>query len=198
VVCLLAGACAMLAWSSGRLPAPPATVVATVDLERVLNGMNEKTTKEAELKDKIGELNLKIEDLKKQVDAEKAKFDALPEGADKKAKAETLRRLLYQLEFERQFGLRVLGELEGDLIRELYAKITAAVHDLAQRNGYTIVLANDEQVEVPQGNAENVQRTISLKRMLYVNTAHDITDELILMMNAQHGAGAGARGAANK
>jgi Skp family chaperone for outer membrane proteins len=168
--------------AASRPAAPPAAVIAVVDLERALKGLDEKAAKEAEFTARKTELERRVGDLEKRIKEKDSALKLLPVGERKPAMDE-LQRLAFEWKFENEYSRRVLDELEGDMIRELYQRLDAAAEALARRNGYTIVLASDEKVEVRPGRSDDVQRTISLKRMLYVAPQHDITDELITVMN---------------
>jgi len=52
-------------------------------------------------------------------------------------------------------------------------------------------MTSDEAAEIPHGGRGDVNRAIGLKRMLYVEDAHDITQDVITMMNNQFAAGGG-------
>ncbi|MBC7834143.1 MAG: OmpH family outer membrane protein [Phycisphaerales bacterium] len=190
-VCLvLCSACALSAvLAMGRTKTPPAPVIAIVDLEKVLNALEEKGAKQKQLDARGEELKKKLTDQRKAADDQLKSFEVLPEGPERTLKQEQLARLAFQLEFEVQFGEKQLEKISTDLLKDLYFKIDAASATLAAQNGYTLVLASDEGVEIPKGaDFREVQRTIALKRMLHVAPGHDITDELITLMNNEFNA----------
>lgn len=198
VVCV-AGA---LAWtgsssSAQRSAGPPAAVVAVIDLEKALNGLEERVALEADFNTEVGKLQKKIDDLEKKIKDKDSNVNILPVGPERKAATEDLRRLVYEYEFEKNYSMRVLDERKGDLIRDIYQKIDQAAETLAKKNGYTMVLASDEKAEVKSGRYDDVRRMISLKRMLYVDPRHDITDEMVTLMNNEYAtkrnAGGGAK-----
>lgn len=184
---------AVLAAFTSRRPAPPTAVIAVVNLENALKGLNERTTKEAELRTRLDEMQKKITDMETNIKEENENMKLMPEGPDRRAALERLRRLAYSYEFEKGFSQRALTELEGEMLRELYLKIDETAERLAKRNGYTMVLASDESVTVPAGNPQDIMRTVSLKRMLFVDPAHDVTAELITMMNNEYAARPGGK-----
>lgn len=190
---------AALAWTrpTDHSAGPPVAVIAVIDLEKALAGLEERVALEADFNAERGKLQKKIEDLEKKIKDKDGNVNILPVGPEKKAATEELRRLVYEYEFEKNYSVRVLDERKGDLIREIYQKIDVAAETLAKKNGYTMVLASDEKAEVQGGRYDDVRRMISLKRMLYVDPRHDITDEIVTLMNnefaTKRNAGGGAK-----
>ena len=79
--------------------------------------------------------------------------------------------------------------MQAEMLRELYLKINAAVQFLAKRDGYQLVLTSDEKVPVNAGDPDSVLRAISLKRMLYVDPAMDITPDVVSYLNLGYATG---------
>lgn len=172
------------------LKAPPAApIIAIVDLEDVVKGLNERTDKEAALTSQKASLEAKIKQIKDEADADKTRMDQEPAGAGQLALAKGVREKLFRAEFERQYAQRLLDETQTDMLRDLYTKIAAAAQEMAKQNGYSMVLASDERVNIPRGDPEAVTRAITLKRMLYVDKSMDITADLVQLMNNQYAAG---------
>jgi len=192
VVLLVAATSASLAWTAGRA-APPQPVIATVDVSRVFQSLNERNARIAELEARGNELRKGITELENRLKSEKAAYDVLPDGAEKQAKRQELQRLVWQLEIESKLAQKTIDDLEAQMMRNLYLKIDEAAARVAKANGYTIVIASDENSEIPEQNVGEIMRVIALKRMLYVDPRHDISDELILFMNNEFGPGPAAK-----
>lgn len=190
------GAAALTGARAGlTMNAPPTSpVIATVDLEVVVAGLHERTDKEASLKASLAEAKSKLEKMVDEVKAEESKLSVLPKGPVLQAAAKSLREKMIRVEFEKQYTEKLLVEMQGEMLRDLYIKITEAVQRLAQKSGYTLVLASDERVQAPNGDMQTLTRAISLKRILYADDAMDITQELVTLMNNEYSAG-GAAGA---
>lgn len=175
--------------------APPQAVIVTIDIEKVFDGIDERTSKQDELKIYGDGLKAEIDKLTKQMKDEDDKRGVLPEGPEKRA---ATARIL-----EMQINARVKGELynamidqqRAEMFRYLYGKITEATKRLATMNNYTLVIASDEKVPLPTGGqSADVQRVISLKRVLYSAPGHDATAELITLMNNEFKASGGKPG----
>lgn len=171
-------------------PAPPAApIIATLDLEAVVTGLNERTDKEASLKSELANYQSKVDKLAEEVKAMQKSLENEPDGVGKMKMAKDFRDKAVRLEFEKQYAQRLLGELQGEMLRELYLKMVKAAQAQAKKNGYALVLASDERVQVPSGDPTDVTRAIAMKRMLHVDTSLDITQEIITLMNNEYAAG---------
>lgn len=172
-------------------PVPP--VIAVVDLQAIVAGLDERTVKDNEFQNKGKELQAALDAKKKAFDDTKSQIEA---ATDKQQRLALQKRAYLQeqeLKFETEFSQQQLDILYGDLLRDLYAKITVAAAKISQQNGYTMVLASDEGAVIPPGGRADVTRAISTKRMLYVDDAHDITKEVITLMNNEFIAQGGKR-----
>ncbi|HVU64363.1 MAG TPA: OmpH family outer membrane protein [Phycisphaerales bacterium] len=174
-------------------PVPPAApVVATVDLEEVIKGLKEREDKEKALKGTQDDYQKRVNDLADEAKNAKSKLENMPDGPDKIAMAKTVREKLIRAEFEKQYAERVLAEMKGEMLRELYNKINDAVQKVAKQNGYQLVLTSDAKVQVNPGDPDSILRAIALKRILYVDPSMDITNDIIQYLNNQYAAGPAA------
>jgi Skp family chaperone for outer membrane proteins len=170
-------------------PNPP--IIATVNLEVVYNGLEERKTKETEFEAKQLEFKTKLDALQASITEDRKKYDTMPAGPQKKALGQTLIRNALQLKFDGEYAEQFLDQMYGEMLREMYDKISAACRELSVKNGYTMVLTDDSSMQIRGSGRAEVNRMISLKRMLYVDPAHDVTKELVDMMNNQFNAGGG-------
>lgn len=186
-----AGALAYVSAKAGAASAykgpPAAPVIAVVDLEGVLGGLNERKDKESALKTSLEDMQKRVTALGDEAKGEQSKVEQAT-GAQKIALAKAMREKIIRAEFEKQYSEKVLGEMQGEMLRELYLKIDEAAGRLAKQNGYQLVLASDEKVNIPQGAPGEVLRAIALKRMLYVDQSLDITQEIVALMNNEYAA----------
>jgi Skp family chaperone for outer membrane proteins len=76
---------------------------------------------------------------------------------------------------------------QSESFRQLFAKISAGGRKIAETRGLNLVIATDENVSVPVGaSSTDVQRVISLKRIVYASPTLDITDALIQLLNSEY------------
>jgi len=181
VTALGVGARAVSSSSMFKPPVPP--VIAVVDLQAIVKAIDERTVKDADFQNKGKELQANLQKMNDELEQLNGTLEGTPDGAPRANLAKRIFRQANQLKFERQLAEKELDELYGDMLRDLYAKITTACDKLAKQNGYTMVLASDEGIDIPRGGKDDVSRAISMRRMLFVDDAHDITADVVLMMN---------------
>lgn len=182
---------ASVAYSAAHRAAPPAAVIATFDLERVFGALEERTSKLGELDAMKKQLQGELDALANQIKDEKSKADNLAEGPGKTAAAAKVFEMQLNAEAKKKVSENLL-ELRGtQLLVELYRKIDAAASTLAKQNNYTMVISTDEKLTVPpNAPAQDVQRIMSLRRLYYVAPGHDITEDLVTLLNNEFKAGA--------
>jgi Skp family chaperone for outer membrane proteins len=171
--------------------APPSTpVIATIDLEEALKQLKEKTDKEATLKANLEDAQGRLNRLTQELKDEEEKVKTLSSGADRDKALKNFREKAIRAEFERQYQQRLLSELQAEMLRDLYNKISDASTRLARQNGYSLVLASDEKIQIPaSSDPADVSRAISLRRMIYADGALDVTKDLVTLMNNEYAAG---------
>jgi len=192
-VALVSVGTAAVTASMAFLGAPPkGATVAVVDLEKLINGLDEKKAKGEEYKRVYEIKQAELDALKKQIEERGTAVQAMPVGSQRSKAAEEVREMIFRAEGEARISSRRLDGQHADLFRDLYLKVDAAVEQLAKQNGYHMVLVSDEGVEIPENaGSENVLRAIQMKRMLFVGTELDITDEVIKFMNNSFAAAGG-------
>ena len=168
------------------LPLLSPSVVATVDLERTFNGLEEWSKAQAS----EGTLSERIqEDLdtrQGEIEMLEADLEDYPEGSSKYDDAmKKLRMAALEYQGYIQFQKLKQERRNQDTIFDLYEKIKASAASLADEQGYDIILVNDSVVEIPE-QTENVIQEISSRRVLFARVQMDITDQLIEAMNAEH------------
>lgn len=178
--------------ATNYLVAPPkGATIAVVDLEKLINGLNEKAAKADEFQKAFEAKKAELEVLKKRIDEKQVALNNMPAGAARSKAAEELRDMVIRGEMEAQLANRKLDGQQADLFHELYTKVDEAVKQIAVQNGYHMVLVSDEAAKVPKGNSETVLRGITMKRMLYVEDSLDITQDVISFMNNSFAAAGG-------
>ena len=181
---------ASVAVTAARL-APQPALIATVNLDEAIKNLDERSMRESELKSFSDALQGELDKLVKQLKDEDNKMKAL-EGEQRGEAASRMLEMQATAEAKKKIYEARIDQRRGIVFRSLYEKITSASKRLAEQNGYSIVIANDEGVQVPQGPSADIERTISLKRFLFVSKSHDATAELVSLMNNEFKSGVGA------
>ncbi|MFN7022603.1 MAG: OmpH family outer membrane protein [Phycisphaerales bacterium] len=188
-----AGLIAGAALTSVAVPAalrgvPASAVIATVDLEQVISQLSEKSAAEASLKAYSESLQGELDRLNGEIKNQESKISAL-DGQAKKDAVVKLIELKANGKVKAEVFSALVDQRRGEVFKTLYEKISETAQRLAKQSGYTMVIVSDERVRVPAGPSQDIERTISLKRFLYVDKGHDITGDLITLMNSEYKAG---------
>ncbi len=169
------------------------SVVALVDLEKLMNGLTELDARNADLNARKEKLQAQLNDIKKQIDAIDNDLKNNIAESDVKARTEK-----YAQKFEldalyeaRGKAFQRLIDLEnGDIIRALYEKASQSINAFAQKNGIDLVMLDDRAISFPKrASVKEVNSIIESKRILAANDALDITERVLTMMNNEYKAG---------
>ena len=164
--------------------------IGVVDVEKVFNSLTERNDLQKQLQDyAIGLQN----DLKKaEEDAKGATItaQALPDRtAEKRTAVGKAAELQISLKAKREVSEAMLDQRTSELFRNLFEKIQAATKKLAEARGATMVIASDESIKVAeQASTAETQRIISMRRVLFASKTHDLTDDLIALLNNEFAA----------
>jgi len=190
VVAALAIATGWRATAQNGRAAPTPTRVASVDLARVFESLEERVARESELKSFIDQQNTLIKDKGDRLEAAKQDLELLVQGSpERRRKAEDVARLRVDLEVQGRFSEQLIDRRRAEVFSALFAKIETAVAALATEQGYDLVLNNDAGAPVP-GNTEAETRTaMASRRVLYAGDGLDISDALVRRMNNDWNAG---------
>ena len=186
VVCIIVGYAAVAASTHLR----PPTVVVTFDIEKVISDLTER----ADAETKLHNLIMGIEDTGKN------KFDAVAilekeldatTDVDRPLVNEELERLkLEALSYQRFAAAQV--DVERSLMyRDLYLKIQTSVADIAEQNGYDLVIINDVNREILVNPKVKVSREfqvreqLEVKRIVFSSSQIDITEQIVSHMNLE-------------
>lgn len=169
-------------------PTQPA-IIATFDLEKTFNALDEKKRSDETLIKLANDLKARGDEMAKalkQIETELE--DHVPGG---KKHNELLERLSqesgsYQAYIE-FCKIKVEAEKSRVTMR-IYASIKAAVTQMARENNYAAVFVDDSIAEIPLNlSVEETTRQISARRLVYTSSEIDITDPLISRMNVEFG-----------
>jgi Skp family chaperone for outer membrane proteins len=186
VVCIVAGYAAVAASTHFR----PPTVVVTFSIERVSADLTERADSEASLRN----LFFKVEtELKSRNESMTALQETLQSAADadKPEIVEQLNQLAIQAMSYKQFAEKRVDSERSLMFRDLYMKIKSSVADIANENGYDLVLITDDDREIlanPQTNTSQefqVREQIGQQRVVFASGQIDITAQIVTHMNLE-------------
>lgn len=185
IVTSLAGASAR---ASSAAPAP--SVVGLLDLARLMNSLQELKDRNDITMVKGKGMKEKLEELTNQLKAIDAELkDVIPK--DDKSKRIEKAAQKYELEVTLEARVKAYQRLldldHGDILRDLYPKVTQAIKDFAQKNSLDMVLLDDRAIQMPESGAvKDYNEVIQRKRVLFAKDGLDVTDQLVTMMNNEY------------
>lgn len=165
-----------------------ATNMATINVARVLELLEERTDREQELMGEISDREATINAMTEQLKAIRADLEVMENDTpQRREKVEEGVRLSMQLEFENNFATRVLEVQRKEMQLALFNKIKSATQAYAGAEGWDLVLVTDHETEIPASLGPNETRgAILSRRVLSVNESIDITDEVARRMNNEY------------
>jgi len=185
VLAVLAG---LVAYTTQAQKAPPPlspAVVATVNIEEIFRGLNERAAADTSLLELAEELDAKGVQMREEIELLGQDLELYPVGSKQYQQAtEEIARKTYRLQAYREFAMRKLEVEKSRTLHGLYLKIRTAVGEMSGPSGYDIVFVDDTVVGLPTDVTEaEMWRQISARRMLFTNPRIDVTDHLLEYMN---------------
>ena len=190
----------VVSWQAGADSAArsaPQTSVAAINLQQLYDGLDEfnamKTTVMA-LRDQLQQEVTQLED---QIKLLKEERDELPEGTLRRQKSIKLRQLEAQFTSYTRDSMSWLQLEQGKALRNMFIAIQAAVKQVAERDGWDVVVWSHEgniELAFPPGAEDGVPFTEINTRILFRNVAYaspraDITQLVIDTMNNAYAVG---------
>jgi Skp family chaperone for outer membrane proteins len=140
--------------------------------------------------------DLKLQEMANRLEVERAakaaaierlqeELDLLATASDKHH--ETLNKLtLASTEYQTfvEFSRWRIDAERAMALKRIYTSVRRAALEEAELNGYDVVLVNDSIGQIPPGDEMETMRQISARRMLYTNPALDVTQAIIVRLNA--------------
>lgn len=167
-------------------------VVATVDLERVFNNLEELGAADNELTKMATELQEEINTRAAALERLNEEVEVYTPGTDQHQQAMAAVALQsHELRAFMEWGHRRLEVKKAASLRRIYNSIKAGVERESRENGYDIVFVNDSLQPILPADEEETQRQITARRMLYANPQLDITSDVIARMNREFLAASG-------
>lgn len=177
--------------TAGRVMLAPPTSVVTVNLPMVLEKLDERVRAELRLKSMAEEMQSEDEEWQERIKAKQAALNDVPEAdlAKRQKLGEELALMVLEFEAWRRFATESVDIEKSLLLRDLDYSVKRAIKELAEANGYDIVMMDDTGQQLAVNPESQIPRELQVKqqmvarRLLYVNPAVDITDQLIERMN---------------
>jgi len=166
--------------------APPATVIATIDLVAVFQQLDSRAAADVELQKLADELTklsqAKIDEAKQlQVD-----LDMHVQGTPKYKEAEERwKRATMEAQALTEYGKLKLDHKVAESLRTAYEDLKVGLKSFAEERGYDVILLNDSLSALEKGTKDQVEQQISARRVLYAAGGLDVTAEVVAWMNTK-------------
>jgi Skp family chaperone for outer membrane proteins len=186
VVCIVAGYAAVAASTHFR----PPTVVVTFSIERVSADLTERADSEASLRNLFSKVETELKSRNESMTALQETLQSAAD-ADKPEIVEQLNQLAIQAMSYKQFAEKRVDNERSLMFRDLYMKIKSSVADIANENGYDLVLITDDDREIlvnPQADTSQefqVREQIGQQRVVFASGQIDITEQIVTHMNLE-------------
>jgi Skp family chaperone for outer membrane proteins len=184
---------AATAWSIAERPAalaPAPATIALVDVGRLVNGLNELKDRNDAAKARGSELEGKLKALEKTIKDIDDEIKNTIAATDSKRRLE---RMADKFEAENLLKARlqayqqIIDIENGDIVRDLYSRSTAAIEAFAKKEGFDLVLLDDRGVQLPNfGSQDRLKSVIESKRILFAREGMDVTDRIVTIMNNEY------------
>ena len=170
--------------AAAAFPDRPARV-AGIDVGRAFASLDEEKAMEASIK-AVGERMVAEKDrLSRQLQDLNAELESYKPGSA--PYNETLQKVeaaVGAMRAQDQFGQLKLEAEKASAMRELYARIRAAVDAVAKESSIDYVIVNDSMIPIEPAGLQATQQQLNNRRVLFASPEMDITDAVIARANA--------------
>ena len=145
---------------------------------------HEKRHIDAEMQTRQDNLAAELNKRQTEIKQLQSDLELLPAGGDDFTRTqEELERKAINLQAWGAYEQKKLQREVAIRNDRMLKKVIDAVGRVAQDNGYDAVLNPENRIQVPTGNAAQPTRTANLPIVLWNSGQHDITDQVIQLMN---------------
>lgn len=172
-----------------RAVAPGPLVIATVRIDALFDGLQQRAEAKAEVAALEAELQGELTARQQEITALEEKLEDVVAAARRDELMDQITLARMRLQLWQQSATAELEVEKAIRLQYLYQSLRAAIKALADDEGYDLVLLNDSSDELPFDREARVPaqlqilQQVSNRKILYVNSAVDITEDLIIRMN---------------
>ncbi len=169
--------------------------VAKVNLGKALSGLEQRADAEAGLKALADTIIAERKQQEDDVKRMQAELEGMGDTEQRQKREEELALAVLKYEGRRQFQAEKLDLERALLLQDIYRDMTEAIRELAETEGYDLIVVDDSEGEMGWSNESKISREVQVlqqirgRRVLYGSPAIDVTDNLIARMNNAYRAG---------
>ncbi|MFW5682147.1 MAG: OmpH family outer membrane protein [Phycisphaeraceae bacterium] len=171
------------AYAQNRMAAEP-VAVAVVDLEELLENLDERTEREADVARERERLQQEAEQKRSQVQQIRNELDMLKAGTSNfREKQAELEQAAIELNVWTQYQQQRVNRETGLMIEDLYRKCLDAVEAAAKDAGYDMVFFKESSPDFDYENPQQLSAQITVRKLLWSSDEVDITNDVAQRMN---------------
>lgn len=161
------------------------TRVAVVNVDEVFNNLAETRSIQAEIESQGEDLAREQQQRRDEIQNLENDYSILAEGSDAAREVrEQLESKLLDYEVWQQFTERKMQRERAMRVGQIYRKINMAVEQIAEREGYELVLFDEDLPDFRGAqNQQQVAARIQNRKVLHAADSLDISDRVLQRMN---------------
>ncbi len=170
--------------------------VGLVDMTALINGLSELKDRNEAMKPLLDQMKTELEGIQQQAKQLEADLkDNIP-STDVQRRIETrtqLQEASSNLKLRKERWDLTVDLRNAQVIRDLYAKASDAIAEVAKRDGLDLVLLDDRPISMTEfGNMNQLREEVLTKRVLFAAPTLDITQRVLTAMENQYAQGKGS------
>lgn len=175
------------------------TVVATIDLQKVMDSLAERADLEAALTAQSQNILAERDRRQAEIEQLNSELGDMVEGPEQVKMQDALDLKLLQEMAWLRFIQQEIDVEKALMLQNLYMSMEKHVAELAEIEGIDLVIIDDTTMNfqlipgVQVSRQDQIREQIANKRVLYRSLSIDISDDLIVRMNNEYAASSGAR-----
>ena len=160
------------------------TSIAVLDVEKAMVALEEKTQVEADLKTELEQIKQEHTNRRQKLQLMKDDLDLLQPGTDAyMQKAEELQLSGMQLESWYKYKQARMNAESVLQIGSMYRKLVDTMSKVATESGYDMVIFKEKEPSFNNIKPEALSTYIAMRKVLWVRSDLDITDQVVQRMN---------------
>ncbi|MFH1226302.1 MAG: OmpH family outer membrane protein [Planctomycetota bacterium] len=159
--------------------------IGVVNIQTVFDKYNRTAEYTKIMENERRRLELKLEDLKKEIQTLQDEIQLLDANSELRAEKQLyLKGKVSEFDNRVEAGNKLLSKKRGDHIIKIYREIQEAITNYARENNYTLIFKIDpvlsDSESVPDASAQ-----VNLRAVIYAHPSLDITNSIIKMLNKE-------------
>ena len=165
----------------------PATAVAAVDFNRVLQECDQQAVMLADNSNKSLELNRENTARAEELQRLQAEIDPLQPGSDAwQAKAKVIQQKRLELEVWGKMAQQDNQLTRARQLAELYTAINKATTAVAKEQGYDLVVMSEALPDLLSVNVQRLEAIMQTRKTIYTGPNADITNDVLQRVNTDY------------